>query len=265
MVRNDWSWLGAGGRPRAAAWIAVIGLTLCVSPRAVMRAQEKGEAPRAAGAAVPAAQGARGSTAAGGDTHGAASQDGGSHDAGKGEPHDPHDLTHHNASSELAVPRELRFDHLVGSWAVFFLLLVIVGKLGWKPIMSGLQKREEAIAARIEEAERAADAARQRLREYEAKLAVAGDAARAILAQAQKDAEKTTGRMIADAEEAAQRERSRATAEIDAARSAALDDIATRSVDLAVLMANRIVRKNLTAADHKALISETLEQFHSRN
>ncbi len=196
---------------------------------------------------------------------GKAGEAGDTHDTEKHEVHDPFDLTHNNATSELTTPREMRFDHLIGSWAVFLLLLGIVGKLGWKPIMNGLQKREESIAAKIDEAARNAAASEQRLQEYEAKLAAAADEARGILAQAQKDAEKSAARIISEAEQAAQRERARATAEIDAARTAALDEITNRSVDLAVLMANRIVRKQLSASDHQQLISEALAQFTNRN
>jgi F-type H+-transporting ATPase subunit b len=182
-----------------------------------------------------------------------------------GEHHDDTALDHANASDELLTPSEWRFDHVLASWIVFGALLLLVGKLAWRPIMGGLEKREESIKKLIDEAQHNADVATERLQQLDARLAAAADEARAIVARAQQDAEKTSARLLADAEEAAQREKVRALADIEAAKSAALSDIADKSVDMAVSLAGRIVKKQLSSQDHAQLIQDALEQFPSRN
>jgi F-type H+-transporting ATPase subunit b len=86
-----------------------------------------------------------------------------------------------------------------------------------------------------------------------------------MIAQAQKDAEKAGERIQAEAEATAERERSRALADIQAAKTAALDEMAQKSVDMAVTLAGRIIQKQLSAKDHAQLINEAIEQFPSRN
>jgi F-type H+-transporting ATPase subunit b len=103
------------------------------------------------------------------------------------------------------------------------------------------------------------------LRQYEAKLAAATEESREILNQARKDAEAARERILAEAQAIAQRERQRAIDDIQTAKNAALQEMTQKSVDLAVSMAGRLVRRQLKAEDHSQLIREMLEQFPSRN
>jgi F-type H+-transporting ATPase subunit b len=179
--------------------------------------------------------------------------------------HDPHDLTHANASAALSSPIEWRFDQALATGLVFAVLLLILAKLAWRPIMNGLDTREASIHKMIEDARLSAEAATQRLKDYEARLAAAAAESRTILAQAQQEAEKSSAKIIADAKQVAQQERARAVADIEAAKSSALDSIAERSVDLAVMLAGRIVGKQLSSTDHVQLIQDALEKFPSQN
>ncbi len=175
--------------------------------------------------------------------------------------HDPYDLTHANASPKLTDVTELRFDHMLGSWLVFLLLFGVGGKLAWKPIVRGLEKREQAIAAKIEEAERSARAAEERLKQYEEKLAQAAEEARQLIARAQQEAERRGAEILSAAEQASRRERARALAEIDAARLAALEQLAQRSAELAVTMAARILQRQLSDEEHRRLLHQAIEQL----
>ncbi len=106
----------------------------------------------------------------------------------------------------------------------------------------GLEKREQAIADKIDEAQRSAEQAAKQLQQYEAKLAAATEEAREIVAGAKRDAESAKDRIVAEAQEAAERERQRAVEDITAAKNVAIQDITERSVDLAVSMAGQLMR-----------------------
>lgn len=187
-----------------------------------------------------------------------------SHAASRAE-HDPYDLSHQNAGPALEDPSEFRSDLAVWTFVVFLGLLAVLAKFAWRPVMEGLDKRERSIARMIDEARESADKAAEQLRHYEAKLAAAGAEARELLAKAQREAEAAKERIVAEAQQLADRERDRAVAEIQNAKNTALQEIAQKSVDVAVLLAGRIVRRELTQEDHARLIREALDQLPSRN
>ena len=148
---------------------------------------------------------------------------------------------------------------------VFLLLLLILWKFAWGPILAGLAAREDGIAANIDQAQQDAEAAAAKLQEYEAQLTAAAEEARTIMAKAQVDAQAAADAIVAEAAEAAQRQRDRAVADIETAKNVALGEVAEKSVDIALGLAGNIVRRQLTAEEHSELIRETLDKFPSNN
>jgi F-type H+-transporting ATPase subunit b len=199
-----------------------------------------------------------------GDVHGG----GESHDAGGGHDahaHDPHDLSHANATAQLRAAQELRMDLGIATFLVFLLLLGILAKFAWGPIAAALERREETIAKQIEEARRASELATKQLQDYERKLTAATEEARAIVTQAKNDAVVAKDRIVAEAQEAAQKERERAVADIASAKNEALREIAAQSVQTAVQLATNIIRREVKPEDHDRLIGESLQQFSKLN
>ena len=184
---------------------------------------------------------------------------------GAGHAHDPTNLAEGNASSQLGAAQELRFDLAIATFVVFILLLVILTKFAWGPISRALDQREETIARQIEEARLAAEKAAHQLREYEARLAAATDEARQIVGQSRKDAEVAKEKIMAEARELAAKERERAVAEITSAKNQALAEIAQKSVQTAVSLAGKIIRREIKPQDHEALIGDALGQFSKLN
>jgi F-type H+-transporting ATPase subunit b len=160
-----------------------------------------------------------------------------------------------------ASPLDFKSDLAIWTAVLFLLLFLVLRKFAWKPIAAALDAREHHIAEGISAAERANAEGRRLLAEYQAKLATAHEEVRAILDEARRDAEHTQQEILARARAEAEIERNRAKAEIELAASQALKDIAHRSADLAVNLAGKIVRAQLTAADHARLIEESLAGF----
>jgi F-type H+-transporting ATPase subunit b len=182
-----------------------------------------------------------------------------------GAHHDPHDLSQANATPKLEDPSEWRYDMALCTFTVFLVLLVILRAFAWRPIMAGLERRESAIATRIEEAERDAAEAATQLQAYRDKLKAAAQEAQEIVSQARRDAEAVAEKVRSAAAEDAVRERQRALADIESAKKVALHEIAEKGADMAVGLAGRIVRRELNSQDHAELIRETLGQFPSKN
>ena len=152
-------------------------------------------------------------------------------------------------------------DLAVFNALVTIILLLILGKFAWGPLVSALDQREQSARDRVDETKREAERARQALADYESKLAGAASEIEALMNEARQNADALTERIVADAREAAQRERERAVEDIRVAKDAALSELASRSVDTAVSIAAGMLRQEVDSATHARLIQEALQQF----
>jgi F-type H+-transporting ATPase subunit b len=162
-------------------------------------------------------------------------------------------------------PERWRSDLAIYSFVVFLLLMAILTKFAWGPIGKALDEREAGIASNIAKAQGAADEAKAMLANYEKKLAGAADEVRAMLEEARRDAETTKTQILAEAKVAAQQESDRAIREVQTARDGALKELAEKSADLATDLAGKMLRAQMSKADHSRLVQETVSQFVSKN
>ena len=178
--------------------------------------------------------------------------------------HAPHDNSHGNASPNLNKAEEFKKDIAIYTLVVFILMIVLLRIVAWKPIIAGLDAREQKIIGAIEDARKSADEAQQRLEEYEARLAVAAQEANEIVAEGRRDAEATKDRIVAEAAEAAKAEQARAISEIELAKNAALQAVAEQATDIAVALAGKIVGRQLNPEDHSKLVQESLDSLSEK-
>ena len=158
-------------------------------------------------------------------------------------------------------PLEFQKDLAIWTAVIFGVLLLVLRKFAWGPIVEGLEKREQRIAENIAAAEKANADAKQMLVDYERKLAASADEVRAILDEARRDAEHTQQEILAKARADAQAERDRALREIETAKDGALKELGERTANLAVDLAGKIVGARLNTGDHQRLIEEALNRF----
>jgi F-type H+-transporting ATPase subunit b len=142
---------------------------------------------------------------------------------------------------------------------IFVVVLVVLGKFAWGPILNTLQTRENFIREALEKAKREREEAEERLREYEARLAGARAEASAIVDEGRRDAEVVKRRIEEDAKHQADLMIERAKREIQIATDTATKELYTLAARLATDMAGRILGREITAADHERLIAESLD------
>ena len=92
-------------------------------------------------------------------------------------------------------------------------------------------------------------------------MAAAHDEAAAVIAEAKADAAAAKERLLAEANEEANRTREKGLAEVEAAKSAAVRELAETSVDSAVSLASSIVGRSLQKDDHAQLIEDSVKRF----
>jgi F-type H+-transporting ATPase subunit b len=146
---------------------------------------------------------------------------------------------------------------------VFALLVAVLGRFAWGPIVTGLKNREDKIRRDIADAEAARKRAESTLAEYNQQLATAEAQVRDILAKAGQDAERMATNMKMQAQKEAEEAKDRATRDIEAARKNAVADIYAQAADLSTSIAEKILRRNLNADDQRQLVEASLQQFQS--
>lgn len=145
-------------------------------------------------------------------------------------------------------------------WEVvsFAILLWVLAKYAFPPILETLEMRERKIRESLEQADRHRAEAERTMREYEAKLAAAAKEAEALFTaareRAQRVQEENEQRLQADAE----RIKGDAQREIDAERRKAIQDIRNQTTELALLVAEKVMGRSLNDADHRRLADEAL-------
>jgi F-type H+-transporting ATPase subunit b len=157
--------------------------------------------------------------------------------------------------------QEVKTDLAIWTFVVFLVLLAILWKFAWGPIVAGLAKREQRIADNIAAAERANEQAKLVLAEYEQKLTAAADQVRAIMEDARKEAEQVKLGIVAEAKEASKAEFERSKRELQRATDAAVKELSEKASNLAVDLAGKIVKVQLSHADHARLVQEAMAEF----
>lgn len=168
----------------------------------------------------------------------------------------------HGAASQPNI-FEYALDLTIWTIVVFLVLLYVLKKYAWAPMLEGLRKREENIRAATEEARRAREEAQQLHDRFQAEMAKAGEKARDMVEAARRSAQQTTEEMVAKARQEIQTERDRLRREIDMARDQALQEIWNQAARLATVVSAKAIRRQLTEDDHRRLVEEALTEIGS--
>lgn len=142
---------------------------------------------------------------------------------------------------------------------IFVIVLIVLGKFAWGPILNNLQGRESFIREALESAKRDREAAEARLKEYEQKLAASRAEATAIVEEGRRDAEVVKRRIEAAAKEEADKMIERAKREIHIATDTATKELYTLSAKLATQLAVQVIGRELSPQDHQRLISQAID------
>lgn len=141
---------------------------------------------------------------------------------------------------------------------VFVILLVLLRKYAWAPILKGLQDREGKIKADLHHAEQASKKAATTLADYQRQLAEARQQSAEIMENGRREAEKTANRLQAETQSEIDAMKKRAASEINYAKEQALADIFAQAATLGSDIAGKILRREINPADQQRLVQESL-------
>jgi F-type H+-transporting ATPase subunit b len=143
----------------------------------------------------------------------------------------------------------------------FLILLAVLYKLLYRPLLATLESRTSAISGQLAEAQAAREEARRQLLELEERVRAAQAEAQAVRERAVREAAETRERLTAEARQEATRLLQTAHDQVAQEVRRARADLRAEVGGLATQVAERLIRKSLTDDDHQRLVREALARI----
>ena len=145
----------------------------------------------------------------------------------------------------------------------FGIVLFILGKFAWKPIMKMLKEREESIDNALRAAEKAKEEMTQLVFSNEQLMKEAKEERDGIMRDARKIRDNIIGEAKTKAESEAQRIVETAKENIHFEKMAALTDLKNQIATLSIEIAEKIMKEDLSTNEkQKTLVIKLLNEIH---
>lgn len=150
-------------------------------------------------------------------------------------------------------------------WTVitFIVLLLILWKAAWRPIIDALDARAEKIRGDIDSTEKARFEAEKIMAEYKETMANARNESAQIIAKSKEEAEKIRSEILEKAAKDASEIADKTKRDIEAAKDRALVDIKAEIVTFSTEIASKIVKKNINPEDQKSIAEEFFNKMRT--
>lgn len=148
-------------------------------------------------------------------------------------------------------------------WTIvtFLVLLALLAKFAWRPLLQALESRQERIRKSLEDAERARQEL-ERLQQESAKIMrQARIEAESIVTQTRADAERLREELKQKAKDEADNILRNAQQQIQLQTRQAIQQIRHEVADIAVLLTSKLLERNIAKEDNARLIDDTLKQI----
>lgn len=158
----------------------------------------------------------------------------------------------------------LKVDPGIFLWTLlsFAVLLFLLWKAAWKPIISALDERAVKIRKDLESAETSRKEAENIFLKHKEMIENARDEAMQIVGEGRADAERIKGEIIDKAAAEAQSIVQRAYREIELAKEKAIVELKTEVVMISTDIAAKIIEKNLKPEDQRSLVEQALQKLN---
>ena len=150
---------------------------------------------------------------------------------------------------------------IIWTLITFLVVVVILRRTVWGPLLASLDAREQRIRDALEEADRARQEATALLADNRRRMAEADAAAAAVAAEARKAAERIQEEILTRAQAEAQQTLAHVRQSIEQERLAAVADLRREAATLAIEVAGRLLRANLDDERNRHLVDEVIESI----
>jgi F-type H+-transporting ATPase subunit b len=147
---------------------------------------------------------------------------------------------------------------------VFLGLLFLLRKIAWKPLLEALDGRQAAIRKSLDDAQLAKQELERLQQESGQIVRQARIEADSIISKSRGDAERLREEMRQKAKADSEAIVKNAERQIQLETTRALQQIRHEAIDLSVMIASKIIQRNLTKEDNERLIDEALKQVETK-
>tara|TARA_B100001964_G_scaffold78710_1_gene89008 strand:- start:244 stop:747 length:504 start_codon:yes stop_codon:yes gene_type:complete len=146
-------------------------------------------------------------------------------------------------------------------WTIltFLVLLGVLAKFAWNPLLKMLKDREELIRSSLDDAEKARAELERLNSEGEDIVNKARSEAQTILAEGKAAASKLKDETLNATKDQAKSILTEAEKQIRIEKDKAIEEIKSEVVDLSLSVAAKLIKKNISREDNQALIDESLK------
>lgn len=155
---------------------------------------------------------------------------------------------------------QLGFDVIFEAIAIL-IMFVLLSYLLFEPVRKILEDRKKKIAGQLDQAQKDQEEAARLRAEYEGKIKNIEKEADEILTQARKKALKREEEIVQEAKEEAARRIARADHEIELQKAKVQDQMKKEMVQVAVMMAGKIIAEKITEEEQDSLVDATLKEM----
>ena len=159
---------------------------------------------------------------------------------------------------------DLSLGTILAQMLNFFILVWLLARFAYKPLLAMMTERKERIAKDLEAAEQARAETEKFKADYAAQISNARVEAQQIVEKAIQEAENTTREQLATACEQIEQEKNRARQDIAIERDRAMNSLRNEVVSLSVAMAGKVVAKDMNSETNTKLIEDAIRQLDSK-
>ncbi|AOM81579.1 F0F1 ATP synthase subunit B [Salisediminibacterium beveridgei] len=142
----------------------------------------------------------------------------------------------------------------------FLFLMWLLKRYAFGPIMDMMEKREKHVADQIKSAEKNRDEAEQYLKEQREAIQTARQEAKEIVENAKKMSDQQAKDIVENARNESDRLKENAKAEINTEKEQAINALREQVSTLSVLVASKVIEKELDEKEQEKLIQDTLKE-----
>ena len=150
---------------------------------------------------------------------------------------------------------------MIWAWITFVVLLFLLYKIAWKPILSAIDNREKLIQDSIEQAEKAKKESEELLEKHEKLIRNAEEEAQKIIKENKELAEKSRQELIEHAKEESNKLREKAKLEIEHEKEIALQALRSEVVDLTMTATKKLIGDVLDDSKHRGIIENYIQKL----
>jgi len=151
-------------------------------------------------------------------------------------------------------------------WTIvtFLILLALLARFAWGPLLDALEKRQDAIRSSLDDARKAKEELARLQGESARILAEARTEAANIISITRSDAARFADEMKQKARADAEAVVKNAQREIDTQTNRAIETIRREAIDLSVAVASKILRREISPADNQRLVDDTIREMQTK-